>query len=153
MSDFVQPDRRQPTRLSRPWDSPGKNTGVGCHFLLQCMKVKSKSEVAHSDPLDGSLPTTEAFTKHGVSCGAREPDRAILANFLFPYNFPLRLGSVIFHGFFTDPFFSNPLFTVFLISPFLLGLPFCLQTGSSPFYIKKKTFFLHPPLSFYSFTV
>ena len=45
----------------RPWDSPGKNTGVGCHFLLQCMKVKSKSEVAQlcltlSDPMDCSLP-------------------------------------------------------------------------------------------------
>ena len=40
--------RRQPTRLPRPWDSPGKNTGVGCHFLLQCMKVKSESEVAQS---------------------------------------------------------------------------------------------------------
>ena len=43
MSDFVQSHRRQPTRLPRPWDSPGKNTGVGCHFLLQCMKVKVKS--------------------------------------------------------------------------------------------------------------
>ena len=41
MSDSVRPHRRQPTRLPRPWDSPGKNTGVGCHFLLQCMKVKS----------------------------------------------------------------------------------------------------------------
>ena len=40
--------RGQPTRLPRPWDSPGKNTGVGCHFLLQCMKVKSESEVAQS---------------------------------------------------------------------------------------------------------
>ena len=45
MSDSVQPHRRQPTRLLRPWDSPGKNTGVGCHFLLQCVKVKSESEV------------------------------------------------------------------------------------------------------------
>ena len=43
MSDSVRPRRRQPTRLPRPWDSPGKNTGVGCHFLLQCMKVKVKS--------------------------------------------------------------------------------------------------------------
>ena len=43
MSDSVRPHRRQPTRLPRPWDSPGKNTGVGCHFLLQCMKVKLKS--------------------------------------------------------------------------------------------------------------
>ena len=42
----LQPHRRQPTRLSRPWDSPGKNTGVGCHVLLQCMKVKSENEVA-----------------------------------------------------------------------------------------------------------
>ena len=46
MSDSVRPHRRQPTRLPRPWDSPDKNTGVGCHFLLQCMKVKSESEVA-----------------------------------------------------------------------------------------------------------
>ena len=44
MSDSVHPHRQQPTRLPRPWDSPGKNTGVGCHFLLQCMKVKSESE-------------------------------------------------------------------------------------------------------------
>ena len=43
MSNSVRPQRRQPTRLRRPWDSPGKNTGVGCHFLLQCMKVKVKS--------------------------------------------------------------------------------------------------------------
>ena len=52
---------RQPTRLCRPWDSPGKNTGVGCHFFLQCMKVKSESEVAQScltlrDPMGCSLP-------------------------------------------------------------------------------------------------
>ena len=50
MSDSVQPQRRQPTRLCRPWDSPGKNTGVGCHFFLQCMKVKSESEVAQLCP-------------------------------------------------------------------------------------------------------
>ena len=45
MSDSVRLHRKQPTRLLRPWDSPGKNTGVGCHFILQCMKVKSESEV------------------------------------------------------------------------------------------------------------
>ena len=61
MSDSVWPHRRQPARLCRPWDSPGKNTGVGCHFLLQCMKVKSESEVAQtcptpSNPMDCSLP-------------------------------------------------------------------------------------------------
>ena len=48
MSDSVQPHRWQPTRLRHPWNSPGKNTGVGCHFLLQCMKMKSESEVAQS---------------------------------------------------------------------------------------------------------
>ena len=48
MSDPVQPHRRQPTRMPCPWDSLGKNTGVGCHFLLQCMKVKSESEVTQS---------------------------------------------------------------------------------------------------------
>ena len=42
--------RRQPTSLPRPWDSPGKNIGMGCHFLLQCMKVKSESKVAQSCP-------------------------------------------------------------------------------------------------------
>ena len=61
MSDSVRPHRWQPTRLPRPWDSPGKNTGVGCHFLLQCMKVKSESGVAQlcptlSDPMDCTLP-------------------------------------------------------------------------------------------------
>ena len=61
MSDSVRPHRRQPIRLPCPWDSPGKNTGVGCHFLLQCMKVKSESEVTQSsltlpDPMDWSLP-------------------------------------------------------------------------------------------------
>ena len=45
MSNCVPPHRRQPTRLRRPWDPPGKNTGVGCHFLLQCVKVKSLSNV------------------------------------------------------------------------------------------------------------
>ena len=68
VSDSVRPEKRQPTRLSRPWDSPGKNTGVGCHFLFQCMKVKSKSEVAQScltfrDPMDCSLPGSSI---HGI---------------------------------------------------------------------------------------
>ena len=68
MSDSVQPHRRQPTRLPRPWDSPGKNTGVGCHVPLQCMEVKSESEVAQScptlsDPMDYSLPGSSI---HGI---------------------------------------------------------------------------------------
>ena len=61
VSDSVRPHRQQPTRLPRPWDSPGKNTGVGCHFFLQCMKVKSESEVTQlcptvHDTMDCSLP-------------------------------------------------------------------------------------------------
>ena len=52
--------RPQPTRLRRPWDSPGKNTGVGCHFLLQCMKVKSESEVTQSCPTFAT-PWTAAY--------------------------------------------------------------------------------------------
>ena len=50
MPNSVRPHRRQPTRLRHPWDSPGKNTGVGCHFFLQCMQMKSESEVAQSCP-------------------------------------------------------------------------------------------------------
>ena len=68
MSDSVRPQRWQRSRLPRPWDSPGKNTGVGCHFLLQCMEVKSESEVAQScptpsNPMDRSLPGSSV---HGI---------------------------------------------------------------------------------------
>ena len=68
VSDSVRPHRRQPTRLPHPWDSPGKNTGVGCHFLLQCMKLKSESEVTQScptpsDPMHCSPPGSSA---HGI---------------------------------------------------------------------------------------
>ena len=64
----LQPHRWQPTRLPCPWDSPGKNTGVGCHFLLQSMKVKSESEVTQScptlhEPIDCSLPGSSI---HGI---------------------------------------------------------------------------------------
>ena len=68
MSDSVRPHRWKPTRLPCPWDSPGKNTGVGCHFLLQCMKVKREREVTQScptlsDPMDYSLPGSSI---HGI---------------------------------------------------------------------------------------
>ena len=58
----------KPTRPRHPWDSPGKNTGVGCHFLLQCMKVKSESDIAQScptlsDPMDCRLPGSSI---HGI---------------------------------------------------------------------------------------
>ena len=65
---LCDPTDGRPTRLPRPWDYPVKNTGVGCHFLLQCMKVKSESEVAQSyltllDPMDCSLPGSSV---HGI---------------------------------------------------------------------------------------
>ena len=68
VSDPVWPHRQKPIRLLCPWDSPGKNTGVGCHFLLLCMKVKSEREVAQScptlsDPMDCSLPRSSI---HGI---------------------------------------------------------------------------------------
>ena len=68
VSDSVRPHRRQPTRLPRPRDSPGNNTGVGCHFFLQRMKVKSESEVTQScltlsDPMDCSPPGSSI---HGI---------------------------------------------------------------------------------------
>ena len=68
MSDSVRPHRPQPTRLPRPWDSPGKNTGVGCHFLFQCMKMKSESEITQScptlsNPMDCSPPGSSV---HGI---------------------------------------------------------------------------------------
>ena len=75
VSDSVWPHRRQPNRLPCPWDSPGKNTGVGCHFLLQCMKVISESEVAQlcltlSDPMDSRLlrPWDFPGKSTGVGC-------------------------------------------------------------------------------------
>ena len=75
---LCDPIRRQPTRLPRPWDSPGKNTGVGYHFLLQCMKVKSESEVTQScptlsDPMDCSPPGSsihEIFQARVLEWGA-----------------------------------------------------------------------------------
>ena len=84
MSDSVRPHRRQPTRLPRPWDSAGKNTWVGCHFLLQCMKVKSKSQVAQScptlsDPMDCSLPGSSV---HGIA-----KSRTQLSDFTFTFHF------------------------------------------------------------------
>ena len=114
MSNLVRPHRWQPTRLPRPWDSPGKNTGVGCHFLLQCMKVKRKSEVAQSsltpsDPMDCSLPGSSI---HGI-CQARVLEWGAIAlvvykcqyysQFVPPSPFPVE---------FTSPFSAS-------VSPFL----------------------------------
>ena len=93
MSDSVQPHRRQPTRLPRPWDSPGKNTGVGCHFLLQCMKVKSESEVAQScptlsNPMDCSPPGSSI---HGIFQARRLHYCFLIASPFFLHSLPFLL--------------------------------------------------------------
>ena len=90
MSDSVRPHRQQPTRLPRPWDSPGNNTGVGCHFLLQLMKVKSESEVAQlcltlRDPMDCSPPGSSV---HGI-CQARVLEWSAIAFLVFFYTVQL----------------------------------------------------------------
>jgi len=88
VSNSVQPPRRKPTRLLCPWDSAGKNTGVGCHFLLQCMKVKSESEVAQScptlsGPMEGSLA---ASSIHGIF-QARVLEWGAIALYVYMYVF------------------------------------------------------------------
>ena len=94
----MQPHRQQPTRLPCPWDSPGKNTGVGCHFLLQCMKVKSESEVDQPcltlrDPMDCSPPGSSA---HGIfQPRVLEWGAITFSDFFF---FPLGLVKCFFLG-------------------------------------------------------
>ena len=88
VSDSVQPHRQQPTRLLHPWDSPGKNIGVGCHFLLQCMKVKSESEVAQLCP---------TLRPHGL-----QPTRL-----LHPWDFPGKSTRVGCHCLLRSCSYSN----------------------------------------------
>ena len=105
----MRPHRRQPTRLPGPWDSPGKNIGVGCHFLLQCMKVKSESEneVAQScptlrDPMDCSLPGSSV---HGIF-QARVLEWGAIAFYMFQFSSVQSLSCV---RLFCDPMnYSTP---------------------------------------------
>ena len=90
MSDSVGPHRRQPTRLPRHWDSPGKNTGVGCHFLLQCMKVRNESEVIQScptlrNPMDCSLPgpPSMGFARQEYWSGVPFPSPCLWLNYYY----------------------------------------------------------------------
>ena len=117
MPDSVQPHRRQPTRLPRLWNSLGKNTGVGCHFLLQCMKMKSESEVAQScptlsDPMDCSLPGSSI---HGIF-QARVPEWGAIAFSTNAFQFPPTFAHCILkplpfffhlHQSHLGPYFSN----------------------------------------------
>ena len=91
-TDSVRPHRRQPTRLPRPWDSPGKNTGVGCHCLLQCMKVKSETEFAQqcltpSNPMDYSPPGSSVqgiFQARVLEWDAIVYTELLIVGFFFP---------------------------------------------------------------------
>ena len=104
MSDSVRPHRWQSTRLSHPWDSPGKNTGMGCYFLLKCMKVKSESEAAPlcptpSDPRDCSLPGSsvhgifQARVMEWVAISLHSP---LVLNFFRPVVLSLFVGCCIY---------------------------------------------------------
>ena len=115
MSDSVRPHRRQPTRVPCPWDSLGKNTGVGCHFLLQCMKVKSQSEVAQSCPTSpphGLQPTRLLHpwdfpgksTGVGCRCLLRSYNGSPLL-ILMSFSSPFNLASGGFLA--ADPLISN----------------------------------------------
>ena len=92
MSDSVRPHGWKPTRLPHPWDSPGKNTGVGCHFLLQCMKVKSEREVAQScptlsNPVDYSLPgsSIHGFSRQEYWSGVPLPSLNMLSRLVITF--------------------------------------------------------------------
>ena len=85
MSDSVRTQRWQPTRRPHPWDSPGKNTGVGCHFLLQCMKVKSESEVTQSL----ATPRTAAYQAPPSVGFARQEYWSLFHSVVFLYFFAL----------------------------------------------------------------
>ena len=131
MSDSVRPHRRQPTRLPRPWDSAGTNTGVGCHFLLQCMKVKSESEVTQScptpcDPMDCMQPTRPLHPwdfpgkSTGVACHC-------LLHYLYkhlPNYFSTQLNHFVFaSNCKMPPMLTNPLvLSVFLILAVLMSV-------------------------------
>jgi len=150
VSDSVCPHRRQPTRLHRPWDSPGKNTGVGCHCLLQCMKVKSESEVTEScltlrDLMDCCLP---GFSIHGIF-QARV----------------LEWGAIAFSGKFTLPH-PKSTFVLRSLSELLLSLSTWFPHGSSfcfifpiphlennPNFFSFNNFLLVPLPLLFSFTI
>ena len=85
----LRPQRWQPTRLPCPWDSPGKNTGVGCHFLLQCMRVKSENEVAQSVRLfvitwtaAHQAPPSMGFSKQEYWSGVPLPSPSVVISAL-----------------------------------------------------------------------
>ena len=122
----MRPHRRQPTRFPRPWDSPGKNTGVGCHFLLQCMKVKSESEVAQS-------------------CRNQRPHGLKPTRLLRPGDFPGKSTGVGCHCLLWPASISSPkmwkrMLTMLVIKRFILGLSHfsCLGFFATPWAVARQ---------------
>ena len=96
----LRPHRRQPARLTCPWDPPGKNTGVSCHFLLQCLKVKGESEVAQScptlsDPMDCSPPgsSVHGFSRQEYWSGVPLPSPNYLLDICYTISCPTRISN------------------------------------------------------------
>ena len=106
MSDSVWPQRQQPTRLPRPWDSPGKNTGVGCHFLLWCMKVKVKVKSCPTlrNPMDCSLPGSSV---HGIFQARVLEWGAIAFSGFMLWSSPIKGSVSCDTGFSKEQFFCN----------------------------------------------
>ena len=131
MSDSVRPHRWQPTRMPCPWDSPGKNTGVGCHFFLQCMKVKSESEVAQlcltlSNPIDCSLPGSSIhgiFQARVLEWGAIAFSERVSSDSQF---FILKIGNIFFLYLLTNPSNHLSILLIFL-EPIFAFVSFLLE--------------------------
>ena len=127
MSDCVRPHRQQPTRLPRPWDSPGKNTGVGCHFLLQCMKGKvSQSCPTLRNPMDCSPPGSSI---HGIF-QARVLERVAVAFSVFPSGTPIIHSVSCFH---------YPI-NLILLSFFFICLSDCCTDGVISIILSSRSF-------------
>ena len=160
MSDSVRPHRRQPTRLPRPWDSPGKNTGVGCHFLLQCMKVESESEVAQlcltlCDPMDCSPPGSSVqgiFQARVLEWGAIAFSTAYLCLALDHSLFFLCFSSISDERFpiiklpWHRPLSNNETFSLNLIICLVLYPPVPLPRGTA---LRTSLLLLPPASCFY----
>ena len=131
MSDSVRPHRWQPIKSPHPWDSPGKNTGVGCHFLLQCMKVKSESEVVQSCPT----------LSNPMDCGPPGPPSMGFSRQEYWSGVPLPSVSI---------FQIDSLTSLFRKCEHLLSLSLTLghlpnsgTTGKVPFHTLSHTYFLY----------
>ena len=138
MSDSVRPHRRQPTRLPHPWDSPGKNTGVGCHFLLQCMKVKSEKWKWSRSVV------SDSYRPHGL-----QPNRL-----LCPWDFPSKSTGVGCHCLLQNiqKSWGN---TIFVSFTFCYYHQMCFWFVSEFFFSKEQSFStaIFPRITRYRFSL